>query len=281
MATSTSKQARIQAKNLNPLELKSKCAECVHFDIKAHSDFKRPCKDLGIKTYARVCDKYNPNVARMARSVGALEAVMDVVSTMSESDMRLFLYSAMNASKISKNTSFSYGDKVYFNLSAPYAEFIDSYYSGVVIAFIRGDENSEGGYLQIAGSLSGGAGSSIILPVDSILSQKAWNKLYKRLLNANRFYTPKTSRLRVACSDPTTPDDYVVPTLDDKDTDLEQRATKQKNGKAKVNNPALDTYQNTEYNSEDDQDEGDDQGSTKRKRKTTKGSKGSTTIFSY
>ena len=52
---------------------------------------------------------------------------------------------------------FQFPSKVYFNLSAPYAEFIDSYYSGVVIAFIRGDENSEGGYLQIAGSLSGGA----------------------------------------------------------------------------------------------------------------------------
>jgi hypothetical protein len=146
----------------------------------------------------------------MARSLGALEAVTDLISGMSESDMRLFLYSAMNASKISKNTKFSYGEKVYFNLSAPYVEFIDSYYSGVVVAYIQGDENSEGGYLQIAGSLSGGAGSSIILPVDSILSQKAWNKLYKRLLNANRFYTPINNRLRIECSDPTTPDDYVV-----------------------------------------------------------------------
>lgn len=271
------KQARIHAKNLNPLELKSKCAECVHFDIKAHADFKRPCKELGVKTYAKVCDKYNPNVARMARNLGALEAVSDLISGMSESDMRLFLYSAMNASKISKNTKFSYGEKVYFNLSAPYVEFIDSYYSGVVVAYIQGDENSEGGYLQIAGSLSGGAGSSIILPVDSILSQKAWNKLYKRLLNANRFYTPINNRLRIECSDPTTPDDYVVPTLDDKDTDLESRASKQQKGKSKVNNPALDTYRNSEYN-DDDLEEGEDSSST---RKGKKGSKGSTTIFSY
>lgn len=271
------KQARIHAKNLNPLELKSKCAECIHFDIKAHAEFKRPCKDLGVKTYAKVCDKYNPNVARMARSLGSLEAVMDVISGMSESDMRLFLYSAMNASKISKNTKFSYGDKVYFNLSAPYVEFIDSYYSGVIVAYINGDENSESGYLQIAGSLSGGAGSSIVLPVDSVLSEKAWNKLYKRLLNANRFHTPTNNRLRVECSDPTTNEDYVVPTLDDKDTDLEQRANKQQKGKSKANNPALDTYRNSEYN-DDELDEGDDQGSV---RKGKKGSKGSTTIFSY
>jgi hypothetical protein len=275
--TKTSKQARIHAKNLSPLELKSKCAECVHFDNKAHADFKRPCKELGIKAYAKVCDKYNPNVARMARTLGALEAVTDLIAGMDESDMRLFLYSAMNASKISKNTKFSYGEKVYFNLSAPYVEFIDSYYSGVVIAFIQGDENSEDGYLQIAGSLTGGTGSSIILPVSSLLTEKAWVKLYKKLLAENRFFTPTSNRLRVNCSEPTNPDDYIVPTLDDKDTDLEQRATKQQRGKAKANHPALDTYRS----GDDFDDETNGNGDEPKQRKSKNGSGNSTKMFSY
>lgn len=248
---------RINVKNVTTPTVNLKCADCIHFDVKAHPDIKKLCRDTGIKHYGRACDKMNPNTTRMARSLGALEAVQDVINGMTESEIRLFALSAIRAGEIAKHTKFHYGQKVYFNLSAPYTDFIDSYYAGVVVAFIGADQNSDKGYVQIAGSLTNSAGSSITMPIDSVMDEARWNKHYLKLLNMNKFYTPESNRLRVECGKEQNPDeDYVVPTVDMAADQLESLAKQRAKGKAPKVNKAIDTFKASSYNSEyDDLDE--------------------------
>lgn len=281
---SKTNSTKIPVKNTGSLALNLKCSDCIHFDGAAHVEFKKPCRELGIKAYARSCDKMNPNVARMSRSFGAMEAVLDVVSEMDESEIRLFAYAAIKSKDLKKHTKFSFGEKVYFNLSAPTSDYIDSYYSGVVIGYIPSDQNSEGGYLHIAGSLTSMHGSSITLPITSVLDQKQWDSKYRRLLNMNQFYTPDSKRLRVECSEPTNPDDdYIVPTLDTSVEELKGmvKASKKGRGMQTLNKAALDTFKPTSYNEDyDDLDDSEDeemQGDTKAKKK----GKGGTAVFSY
>lgn len=244
---------RISVKNLPEMAIAVKCVDCIHFDIQALPEYKKPCKDVGVKAYNRGCDKHNPNAARLARSLGALEAVMDAVSGMDESELRLFVMAAYKGAAIEKGTNkkFKFGTKVYFNLSAPVAEYIDSYYSGVVIGYLNGDETSPDGYLHIAASLSNTAGTSITLPISSVLTQSKWNVTFRKLLAANRFQTPSSKRLRFECGKETSPDDYEVPTLDMSIDEVNKlNAAPNKKGKKS----SLETLRETAFDNEEDSD---------------------------
>lgn len=277
--TSTTK--RIGVKNLTTPTLNLKCADCVHFDIKAHSDIKKLCRDTGIKPYGRACDKMNPNTTRMSRSLGALEAVHDVLGGMSESEIRLFALAAIRAGDIAKNTKFRFGQKVFFNLSAPYTDFIDSYYSGVVVGFIPADQNSDKGYLHISGSLTDQAGTSIVMPIDSVLDEVKWNRHYLKLLNMNRFYTPDSKRLRVECGKEHSPDeDFIVPTLDMAASELESLSKQHAKGKGPRLNKAIDTFKSSSYNSEYDDLEEDEIEESENKTKQ-KGKRNRTDVVSF
>lgn len=275
----TKSTSRISIKNLPELSVAVKCADCLHFDIQAHAEFKKPCKDLGIKAYARGCDKYNPNVARLARSVGAMEAVFDMVGSMTESELRLLVISAYKSSAIEKGTGgkYKFGSKVYFNLSAPYAEYIDSYYSGVVIGFIEGDESSPNGYLHIGGSLSDSAGTSITLPIDIVLNQSKWNITFRKLANANKFQTPSSKRLRFECSEETSPEEYEVPTLDTSVEAISKLNSGKKRGTTKA-----ETFRETAYDDEDESELQEDEAEVKvTKPKRTKKGGGETQVITF
>lgn len=270
------------------LSLNLKCSDCIHFDGVAHAELKKPCKELGIKPYSRSCEKMNPNVARMSRSLGAMETLADVLDGMDESEIRLFAYAALKSKDLKKYTKFKYGEKVYFNLSAPFSDCIDSYFSGVVIGYIAGDQNSENGYLHIAGSLTSEQGSSITLPISSVLNERQWNMKYIKLLNMNQFYTPDSKRLRVECSEPTNPDeDYAVPTLDSSVSEVADmvKASKKGRGSQRYNKSALDTFKASSYNEEYDgaDDEAIEEAASEGERKGVKRKKGKsgTTVFSY
>jgi hypothetical protein len=206
---------------------------------------------------------------------------MDTVNGLGESELRLFVMAAYKGAAIEKGTNkkFKFGTKVYFNLSAPLAEYIDSYYSGVVIGFLNGDENSPEGYLHIAASLSNTAGTSITLPITSVLTQSKWNVTFRKLLAANKFQTPSSKRLRFECGKETSPDEYEVPTLDMSIDEVNKlNAAPNKKGKK----ASLETFKETAFDDEDDAEietsmEFESKPKTTRKSKTS----GKTTVISY
>jgi hypothetical protein len=248
---------RITTKQLSGLSINAKCADCLHLSGVAHIDLKKPCKDLGVKEYSKACEHYNPNVLRMSRSLGAMESVLDIITNMSESDIRILTLAAMAAPSIAKHSPFKFGEKVFFNLSAPFADFIDSYYSGVVVGYAQrtsDDPRDHKGYVVLAGSLSSNSGTSLTLPVDMVLSEKHWAKVYRTLLSHGRFYTPDSKRVRFECSPPKQSIDYDVPTIDSGVDHLESLANNQKRGRGnKKVSPHIQTLRTEDY--DDDLDE--------------------------
>lgn len=228
---------RITTKQLSSLSVNAKCADCIHLCGVAHLALKKPCKDLGVKEYSRACEYYNPNVLRMSRSLGAMEAVLEIVTKMSESDIRILTLAAMAAPTIAKNTNFSFGETVYFNLSAPYADYIDSYYSGVVVGYASrtsDDPLSHGGYVVLAATLNSTTGTSLTLPVDMVMSKKKWHRVYRTLLSQGKFYTPDSKRLRSECSPPKVATDYNVPNIDTSYEDLARMQKLKEKGSSKI-----------------------------------------------
>lgn len=248
---------RITTKSLSGLSINAKCADCIHLSGVAHQGLKKPCKDLGVKEYSKACEYYNPNVLRMSRSLGAMESVLDIITNMSESDIRILALAAMAAPSIAKHSPFKFGEKVFFNLSAPFADFVDSYYSGVVVGYAArtaDDPKDHKGYVVLAGCLSSNSGTSLTLPVEMVLSEKRWSKTYRTLVNQGRFYTPDSKRVRFECSPPKQAIDYDVPTIDSGIDQLENMANNQKRGRGnKKSSPHVQSLRTEDY--DDDLDD--------------------------
>lgn len=231
---------RIAIEDLNPLSVTLRCADCLHFKGSKAEGFKKPCSEMGIKAYGKACTKMNPLVTRMAQSLGAMEGIMDLIEGMDDSQLRLFLFSAMKAKRIENNAhyttskgrtrSFKYGQCVYLNLSAPRVEYIDSYYKAVVIGYAPGDEGSSKGYLILAAHLSDVSGISVKVPITEVLNQKMFDIRFGKLAEKGQVATPDLNALRRKGYKEADRDleNYVVPTIDSVLNDQDKPAKSKK-----------------------------------------------------
>lgn len=189
-----------------------KCSDCVHFSGIKSLSFKDVCSKLGTKSYANACPSFTPDMSRVARiNNSAIAALAKVAASADLSELRLLAASLMAATEIAKH-GFTYGQKVWFNLSNPYADYLECYYHGYIVGCTET-------HMLCASNLETGLHVSLYLPVDSILTYEAFSKKKASLIKRKRLtlpYEKNASRIRTVGVEATQveEEEYEVPSLD-------------------------------------------------------------------
>jgi hypothetical protein len=189
-----------------------KCSDCVHFKGIKSPSFKEVCSKLGVKAYANACPSFTPDTVRVANiNNNAIAAIAKVASKADLSQLRLLASTLLNAAEV-KKFGFDFGQKVWFNLSNPYADYLECYFHGYVIGCTDT-------HIHVASNLELGLSVSIYLETSALFDESLWQRKKKALIKRGHLVLPaknNSSRIRFVGVEPTQveEEDYEVPTLD-------------------------------------------------------------------
>lgn len=97
-----------------------RCGDCIHLKKVVHPSKKKLCCTLGKEPTSRACIKFTPDISPIIEDKRVGEEIFKAAPLFNLSPRQLkLLFYLVNHSGLD-NAGFSFGDKVYINLSSPY-----------------------------------------------------------------------------------------------------------------------------------------------------------------
>ncbi len=194
-----------------------RCNECLHYRNSPNPQFGEICKDRGIKSSGVAPDCYTPDYSIFRKQDARILRTLAIfLSHFSSAEMQVLMGMLKNAPKLNKH-KLEFLQRIYFKVNS--ADYLDSYHSGYVLGV------NVGNTIVVAGPsiLDGVAKPALAyLFPDSLLTEKAFDRLKKSLLAKGRINNPNKRRRKII--DVSALKDYEPPSIDTSEEFLSMQA---------------------------------------------------------
>ena len=197
---------------------------------KQPSDYKESLREQGYTEFARCPeDEFKPDLGKLGYK--NIARISKLISSLDESQIRIMTWMLANQDTLHQR-GFTFGQRVYVNLSSPKVEYLDCYFSAYMLSYHDTIEGQQ--YFYITGSLDSINGSMMLMPKSSILNEKQFLKLTGKLRSEGKTKSPKPVRFKRPYRDSSTMS-LDVPTIDTVKDDLEDTPKSSEMKKKKKN----------------------------------------------
>lgn len=159
---------------------------------KQPSDYTDSLREQGYTEFARCPeDEFMPDLGKLG--IKNIARVSKLISTLDDSQVRILTWMLANQDSLHQR-GFTFGQRVFVNLSSPHIEYLDCYFSAYVLAYHDTIEGQQ--YFYVTGSLDSVNGTKILLPKSSILNDKQFTRLQAKLTKEGKTKSPKPVRFK-------------------------------------------------------------------------------------
>lgn len=207
------------------------------------SDYDHSLEKQGYEKFARCpVNEFKPDLAKLKYK--NIKNIQKIINNLDGSELRILTFCLAANDKLQTH-GFTFGQRVYVNLSYPHSEYLDNYYTAYMLMY---EDSVEGvHYFFITGSLDDINGSLMLMPKDSILNDSQWHKKQSKLIASKKIQNPKPVRFKPPHRDSVSIS-LEVPTIDDIKDDLEDEENpttntkKTKSNKLKQNSKSTNKF---------------------------------------
>lgn len=131
-------------------------------------------------------DHFEPDLRKLTGK--QLDLFSELISSLDSSQTRILAWMLISQDTLSR-FDLKIGQTVYVNLSAPYSEYLDNYFSGVIVK--AGPKYEDIQYVYISSSIKKSSQSLLLVPITSVVTEDKFEKVKLKLTRKGKLKNPK------------------------------------------------------------------------------------------
>lgn len=164
-----------------------RAGDCVYYKTK-HPDLGESYQDQGIMPYARAPKTFVPDIQKLANNPDSLFDLAKIIKNYDESQLRILIKVLHDSSKLIPH-GLKFGQPVYFNLSAPLADYVNCWFRCYTVAVGPKHEGTQ--YIYFTGNLEDVHGSLLLVPRDHVMTASSFKKHVAKLESDGKITAPE------------------------------------------------------------------------------------------